>query len=141
MAGLFFEVVIEDCLVVCNRLPRPLVLRLLDSESARAQSQSQSQAGVVSTQHTAAALQPRASDVVIEAGGEVSLPADPSRVCVVFGQHVSRPISVAYQMQGVGFPFTAPPPPSPGNFFHSLIRRAGTSGGFFVCRRACSAST
>ena len=41
----------------------------------------------------------------IEAGEEVSLPADPSHITVVFGPRVSRPIDVDFINAGVTVSF------------------------------------
>ena len=100
--GLFFEVVIENCLYVCNRLPRPITLRFLPQDCGglpRQQQQQQQQQQQMLTFDSFIPQPP--TEIQIEAGEEVSLAADPAHITVYFGGRVSRPVEVDYFMPGV----------------------------------------
>lgn len=95
--GLFFEIVLEHCLLICNRLPRTLYARPVTSATAIPAAGNQGGGGgneVVNRRICD-------SDYVIEAGESLSLAADPAAMIVLFDDLVSRPIDIIYKAQGV----------------------------------------
>lgn len=100
MDGLFFEVVLEHCLCICNRLPRPITLRFSPRDCGGGGQQQQHQQNQNQLTFDSFIPQPP-TEIQVEAGAEVSLAADPSRVTVFFGTRVSRPVEIDYLMPGV----------------------------------------
>ncbi|KAL8455475.1 hypothetical protein Emag_000604 [Eimeria magna] len=97
LEGLFFEVVLEHCLCVCNRLPRPITLRFSQRDCGFQQQQQQQQPPPLTFDSL---LPAPPTEIQVEAGAEVSLPADPSQITVFFGSRVSRPVEIDYLMPG-----------------------------------------
>lgn len=102
--GLFFEIVLEHCLLICNRLPRTLYARPVSSATAAATTgaaQGGVGPGAEVVSRSVASGRICDSDYVIEAGESLSLAADPAAMIVLFDDLVSRPIDIIYKAQGV----------------------------------------